>query len=133
MQREQAREDKRDLKLIELNEDQQARNDLKFVYELPRSVKDVKKIIKGVSEDEKLVIISRIRDYYNPILEPQHTEKFKSFVLCLLLYFLQKDADSESLRQHLQELCSQHGVLFSTFLKSKLQKILTVIKELRDN
>ena len=26
---------------------------------------------------EKLVIIQRIRDYYNPILEPKNTDKFK--------------------------------------------------------
>jgi hypothetical protein len=40
-------------------------------------MKSVKAILDEKSEEEKLVIIQRIRDYYNPILEPKNTDKFK--------------------------------------------------------
>jgi hypothetical protein len=44
---------------------------------LPKTVKAVKELLKEVNEEDKLIIIQRIRDYYNPILEPEHTAKFK--------------------------------------------------------
>lgn len=72
-----------------------------------------------------------MRDYYNPILEPEHTDNFKQFVVCLISYFLQKEPESDVIRQHLKELCSQFGGLFSAFLKSKLTKVLQIVKELR--
>ena len=57
MKREQAREDKKDLKIIELSEEQAGRKDLKFVYELPKTVKGIKEQIKQGSEEDKLIII----------------------------------------------------------------------------
>ena len=105
--RTRQREEKKDLKIIDISSDQQNRNDLKFVYELPQNMKSVKAILDEKSEEEKLVIIQRIRDYYNPILEPKNTDKFKQFVVCLTAYYLQKDLNSDSLKQHLKELSSQ--------------------------
>lgn len=105
--RSRQREEKKDLKIIDISSDQQNRNDLKFVYELPQNMKSVKAILDEKSEEEKLVIIQRIRDYYNPILEPKNTDKFKQFVVCLTAYYLQKDLNSDSLKQHLKELSSQ--------------------------
>lgn len=40
------------------------------------------------SDEDKLVILQRVRDYYNPILEPKHTDNFKQFVVCLIAYYL---------------------------------------------
>ena len=63
--------------MVEISEEQQKRSDIKFVYELPKKVKELKEIMRGKTEEDKLIIIQRIRDYYNPILEPEHTNKFK--------------------------------------------------------
>jgi hypothetical protein len=41
--------------------------------------------------------------------------------------------ESEAVRDHLKELCSSQAILFSAFLKSKVKKILEVLKELNDN
>jgi hypothetical protein len=38
--------------------------------------------------------------------------------------------ESESVKQHLKELASSYGILFSAFLKSKLQKILEVLVDI---
>lgn len=94
IQREQAREDKRELQIIELTEAQTSRKDLKFVYELPKTVKGIKELLKDKNEEDKLIIIQRVRDYYNPILEPEHTDKFKQFTVCLISYFVSKDSES---------------------------------------
>lgn len=80
-----------------------------------------------------MIILQRVRDYYNPILEPEHTDTFKHFVVCLIAYYLQNEVGSDIIKQHLKELCSQFGGLFSAYIKSKLTKVLQVIKELRDN
>ena len=40
-QRQQEREDKKDLKLIQISEEQQTRKDLKVVYKLPQNTKAV--------------------------------------------------------------------------------------------
>lgn len=104
--RSRQREEKKDLKIIEIPTEQQNRSDLKFVYELPQTIKSLKGIIEEKSEEDKLIIIQRIRDYYNPILEPKNNDKFKQFVVCLIAYYLQKDLQSESIKQHLKELSS---------------------------
>lgn len=96
-------------------------------------MKGIKAILEEKSEEDKLVIIQRIRDYYNPILEPKNTDKFKQFVVCLTAFYLQKDLNSDSLKQHLKELSSQQGILFSAFLKNKIQKILEILKEIISN
>ncbi len=69
-------------------------------------MKEVSKVLKDKSNDDKRVILMRIRDYYNPILEPENTDRFKQFVICLTSYYLQKDLESEAVREHLKELCS---------------------------
>jgi hypothetical protein len=51
-------------------------------------MKSVKALLEEKSEEDKLVIIQRIRDYYNPILEPKNADKFKQFVVCLTAYYL---------------------------------------------
>ncbi|TNV78133.1 hypothetical protein FGO68_gene6793 [Halteria grandinella] len=133
-EREQNREEKKDLKLIDLDSSQQDRKDIKFVFKLPQTTKSVKKLLEEAQSDgDKLIILQRVRDYYNPILEPKHTDKFKQFVVCLIAYYLQQDIESEAVCSHLKELCSQFGALFSAYLKSKLTKILQVLKELRDS
>ena len=76
------------------------------MYELPQTIKSLKGIFEEKSEEDKLIIIQRIRDYYNPILEPKNNDKFKRFVVCLIAYYLQKDLQSESIKQHLKELSS---------------------------
>jgi hypothetical protein len=57
LEREQAREDKRELKLIEFSEDQLSRKDLKFVYELPKTVKALKETLGDATEEDKMIII----------------------------------------------------------------------------
>lgn len=64
------------------------RKDLKFVYTLPKAVKEVRSLLEEKSEEDKMVIIMRVRDYYNPILEPEHTDTFKQFVVCLIQHYL---------------------------------------------
>jgi hypothetical protein len=79
---------------------------LKYVYELPKTIKEMKELIGDKGDEERLIILMRLRDYYNPILEPEHTDKFKQFVVCLIAYYVQKDDKSPAIREHLQELCS---------------------------
>ena len=74
------------------------RKDLKSVYELPQSVKEVKKVLKKISDDkDKLLIIQRIRDYHNPLLDPKKEDNFKQFIVYLLTYYIQKDSDSKAI------------------------------------
>jgi hypothetical protein len=54
------------LKLINLTPEQERRSDLKYVYELPQSIDDLKKLFKKLDEEQILIVIQRIRDYYNP-------------------------------------------------------------------
>lgn len=132
-ERQIQREDKKDLKIVEITPEQQGRKDLKFVYTLPQTIKDVKNLLRDQPEEDKKIIVMRIRDYYNPIIEPKNTDKFKKFVVCLTSFYLQKDLESVAVREHLKELCSGYAILFSAFLKSKIKKILEVLKELNDN
>lgn len=62
------KEEKVDLKLIKLSTEQENRKDLKFVYDLPETNKQAKKLLEKLSEEDKLIVLQRIRDYYNPIL-----------------------------------------------------------------
>jgi hypothetical protein len=87
-------------------------------------VKAVGKLLGDKSQEEQLVIVQRVRDYYNPILDPAHTDTFKQFVVSLIAFFLSHKLKSEALRSHLKELCSQFGGLFSAYLKKKLTKVL---------
>lgn len=48
--RNRQREEKKDLKIIEISQDQQNRSDLKFVYELPQTIKSIKAILEEKSE-----------------------------------------------------------------------------------
>lgn len=41
-----------DLKLIKLTEDQEKNTKLKFVYDLPQTLKDLKTLLKNQSEEE---------------------------------------------------------------------------------
>jgi len=119
------------LKLITISEEQQSRKDIKVVYKLPKSVKSVSKLLKDHRDADKLLIVQRIRDYYNPIIEPQYAEEFKQFVVCLLQFYASLGLEDEAVMSHLQELCSQHGDLFSAFLQSKIRRVVEVLKELR--
>lgn len=91
---------------------------------MPQNAKEVRVLLLDKSEEEKLVIIQRVRDYYNPILDPQHISKFKQFIVGLITHYVQAERDSIIIKEHLQELCSQQGSLFSAFLKNKLAKVL---------
>ena len=59
------------------------------------------KLLSDHSEADKLLIVQRIRDYYNPIIEPQYSEEFKQFVVCLLQYFASLEREDEAVRSHL--------------------------------
>ena len=100
---------------------------------MPQNAKEVRALLADKSEEEKLVIIQRVRDYYNPILEPEHISKFKQFIVGLITHYVQTEKESVMIKEHLQELCSQQGSLFSAFLKNKLAKVLSIIKEIRDS
>ena len=125
-------EDRTDLKLITLTQDQEERKDLKFVNKLPKTKKSVSKTLKGLSEEEKLVVIQRIRDYHNPMVSTVKEPKFKQFVAVLLQHYLSKEVESEAVLKHVQELGSKYGELYSALLKNKLSKIISVLESLKN-
>jgi hypothetical protein len=43
--------------LVTLTDDQAARKDLKFVYELPKTVEEVAALISERGEEEKLIVL----------------------------------------------------------------------------
>lgn len=123
----------KNLKLIKLNDEQERTNRLKFVYELPQTLKDIKALLKEHNEEDQLIIIQRIRDYHNPDINPENEDKFTAFIVNLLRYYLKQQLLSKSILNHLKELCSQHGQIFASYLKNKLIKIVESIKMLSEN
>lgn len=74
-----------------MSEEQSGRKDIKFVFELPKTLEEVKELLTKRDEEEKLIILMRVRDFYNPILEPKYSDAFKQFIVCLLTYYVKND------------------------------------------
>lgn len=74
-----------------------------------------------------MIIIQRIREYHNPSANSGSEEKYTVFMINLLRYYL-KNEDKTSILNHLKELCSLHGSVFSSYLKNKLIKIVEGVK-----
>ena len=54
-------------------------------------MEEVKELLTKRDEEEKLIILMRVRDFYNPILEPKYSDAFKQFIVCLLTYYVKND------------------------------------------
>ncbi|CDW89226.1 nucleolar protein 14-like isoform x1 [Stylonychia lemnae] len=120
-----------DLKLVQLTDEQERNNKLKFVYELPKTLKELKQLLKDHSEDEQKIVVQRIREYHNPDANPDKSEQFKLFTMNLLRYYVKYNS-SQVILNHLRELCYQDGTIFASYLKNKLIKIIEGVQQIKE-
>eukprot|EP00347_Sterkiella_histriomuscorum_P011158 403373534 len=124
----------KNLKLIKLTDQQEKTDKLKFVYDLPKTLKDLKVLLADQSEEDQMIIIQRIREYHNPEVntKAEAAEKFTIFIINLLRYYLKQEKSPKSISKHLKELCSWNGSIFASYMKTKLVKVVQSIKMIRD-
>jgi len=68
--------------------------------------------------------LQRIRDYHNPLLNPDLRQSFETFIHSLIGFYLSKN-QSKAVEIHLKELAgTAYGNVFAAFLKKKLSLIL---------